>query len=61
MITALFQDSQENAGILLKNFKTNVKVETWYIYKLIITPFKTVYQLFDDHHQFLESATIEHR
>ncbi len=53
--------SQENAGILLKIFQTKVKVETWYIYKLIITPFNTVYQLFDDNRQLLESATIEHR
>ena len=53
--------SQENAGILLKIFQTKVKVETWYIYKLIITPFNTVYQLFGDDHQLLESTTIEHR
>ena len=52
---------QENAGILLKIFETKVKVETWYIFKLIISPFNTVFQLFDDSHQLLESKMIAHR
>ena len=51
----------ENQGRLLKIFNTKVKVDTWYIYKLIISTNNTVYQLFNDENQLLESQTIEHR
>jgi hypothetical protein len=53
--------TQENQGRLLKIFNTKVKVETWYIYKLIITPTNTVYQLKSEDDILLEAITIDHR
>ncbi|RMZ94539.1 hypothetical protein BpHYR1_044535, partial [Brachionus plicatilis] len=51
----------QNQGRLLKTFKTKVKIETWYIYKLLINQLFTEYQLMDDNGNLLESLRIEHR
>lgn len=51
----------QNQGRLLKIFKTKVKVETWYIYKLLINQLYTEYQLLDNDENLLESLRVEHR
>ncbi len=51
----------ENQGVLSKHFTTKIKVETWYIYKLATSPFETVYELFDENHQLLETSSVNHK
>ena len=51
----------QNQGRLLKIFQTKVKVETWYIYKIVIKALHAEYQLFDEDNNLLETLTIYHR
>ncbi|CAF1136391.1 unnamed protein product, partial [Brachionus calyciflorus] len=51
----------QNQGRLLKIFNTKIKVETWYVFKLLIKPLHTEYQILDDNLNLLESITIDHR
>jgi hypothetical protein len=51
----------QNQGRLLKIFQTKVKVETWYIYKILIKQLYSEYQLLDNDENLLESVTIYHR
>ena len=51
----------QNIGVLQKAFRTKIRVETWYIYKLITSAFETVYQIFDQDHTLLESINVPHR
>ena len=51
----------ENQGLLLKEFKTKVKVDTWYGYKLKIFPTYTQYELSNEDGELLETITIDHR
>jgi len=53
-------DSQ-NQGRLLKIFKTKVKVEQAYGYKLTNKPTYTLFELFDLDGNLLESQTVDHR
>ena len=51
----------EHQGRLLKEFKTKVRVDEWYGYKLTIYPTYTVYELSTKDGELLEQITIEHR
>lgn len=50
-----------NQGRLLKEFKTKIKFDKWYGYKLKIFMNKTVYELFDSDKNLIENLVIEHR
>jgi len=51
----------ENIGTLLKEFSTKLRVDTWYKITLIFEETKTIYQLFDNNDQLLETQEILHR
>jgi hypothetical protein len=51
----------ENQGTLLKEFSTKLRVDDWYKVTLIFEETKTVYQLFDNNDQILETKEIVHR
>lgn len=51
----------ENQGTLLKEFKTKLRVDDWYKVSLIFEETRTIYQLFDDQNQLLETQEIAHR
>ena len=51
----------ENEGTLLKEFATKLRVDTWYKVTLIFEETKTIYQLFDNDDQPLETQEIAHR
>lgn len=51
----------ENEGTLLKQFKTKLRVDDWYKVSLIFEETRTIYQLFDDQNQLLETQEIAHR
>jgi hypothetical protein len=51
----------ENDGTLLKVFKTKLRVDDWFKVTLIFEETKTIYQLFDNNNQLLETQEILHR
>ncbi len=53
-------DSQ-NQGRLLKIFKTKVRVEESYGYKLTNKPTNTIFELFDSNSNLLETQIVDHR
>jgi hypothetical protein len=54
--------ASENQGRLLKIFKTKVKVEVAYGYKLTNKPTSTIFELYDSSNgNLLETQVVEHR
>ena len=51
----------ENQGTLLKEFQTKLRVDGWYKVALIFEETRTIYQLFDNNNQLLETQEILHR
>lgn len=51
----------ENQGTLLKEFSTKLRVDLWYKVKLTFEETKTIYQIFDDQNQLMETQEIIHR
>jgi len=52
----------EHQGTLLKEFKTKLEVEKWYVIKLEFQKTKTIYQIYDETNtNLLETQEIEHR
>jgi hypothetical protein len=51
----------ENDGTLLKTFATKLRVDSWYKVTLIFDEANTIYQLFDNNGQLLETQEIVHR
>ena len=50
-----------NQGQLLNVFKTKVRVNEWYGYSLIIMQTTTLYELFNEQGDLLESLNVDHR
>lgn len=51
----------ENQGTLLKQFSTLLRVDAWYKVQLTFEETKTIYELFDNNNQLLETQEIAHR
>lgn len=51
----------QNSGRLNKPFKTRLRIETWYLLKLILLPKTTIYELFDEDNALLETVSIDRR
>lgn len=51
----------ESRGVLLKEFSTKLRTDTWYRFQMTFEETKTTYQLSDDANQVLEVHAVEHR
>ena len=51
----------ENEGTLLKVFNTKLRVDDWFKVSLIFEETKTIYQLYNNNNQLLETQEILHR